>query len=226
MIALINARGGSKGIPQKNKKILKNKPLIEYSIDAALQSKYITQIFISTDDNDIIDIARAKGINMPYKRPDYLATDSAAQIDVIKHSIEYLNNNNNFSEDFILLQPTCPLRSELDINKAIEKFETGIYDTVVSVTDVGSRHPATCYLEESGFLNSMFSNKQGVNRQKFSNVLWRNGSIYIFSQKTIKNFNSIFGKKIGYIMMPDERSFNLDSMFDWEILEAYLNYKK
>ena len=226
MIALINARGGSKGILGKNKKILIDKPLIQYTIETALKSKYISEIVISTDDHDIIKIAELFGINVPFVRPDYLASDTANQLDVIKYSIEYINTKKNVSnQNYILLQPTCPLRSEVDIDNSIEIFLKGNYDSVISVTEVGSRHPATCYYENNGFLTSMFQDAQGVNRQNFQNIFWRNGSIYIFSESTIKNFNSIFGKNIGFIQMPEERSFNLDSNMDWSILESYLKLK-
>jgi|688.fasta_scaffold95898_3 CMP-N-acetylneuraminic acid synthetase len=227
MIALINARGGSKGIQCKNKKILIDKPLIQYTIETALKSKYISEIIISTDDHDIISIVELLGINVPFIRPDYLATDTSNQLDVIKYSIEYINTKKNvYNQNYILLQPTCPLRSEVDIDNAIEIFLNGNYDSVISVTEVGSRHPATCYYENNGILTSMFQDVQGVNRQNFQNIYWRNGSIYIFSESTIKNFNSIFGKNIGFIQMPEERSFNLDSNMDWNILESYLMSKK
>jgi CMP-N-acetylneuraminic acid synthetase len=226
MIALINARGGSKGIPGKNKKLLFGKPLIQYTIEEALKSKYISEIVISTDDEDIVKIAESLGINVPFLRPDFLASDTANQLDVIKYSIEYINTNQTqTNQNFILLQPTCPLRSVIDIDKSIEIFLNGDFDSVISVTEVGSKHPATCYYDDNGFLTPLFQDAQGVNRQNFENIYWRNGSIYIFSQATINNFNSIFGKSIGFIKMPEERSFNLDSNMDWILLESYLKFR-
>jgi CMP-N-acetylneuraminic acid synthetase len=125
-----------------------------------------------------------------------------------------------------LLQPTCPLRSILDIDNSIDLFLSNNFDTLISVTEVGSRHPSTCYSENNGLLKSLNNTSQGVNRQIFEKIYWRNGSIYIFSNDTISKFNSIFGEKIGYYEMPEERSFNLDSKTDWELLESYLKYKQ
>lgn len=227
LVAFVNARKGSKGIPGKNKKQLLGKPLIEWTLHVIKNCRYISKIIVSTDDEDVYKICENYGCKPPFLRPSDLGGDNVLQIDVIKHSINYLKSINYNFENIILLQPTCPIRTVIDLNTSIEKYYNNNYDSLISVTDVGGRHPKTCYSLKDDKLNPLMTSSQsGVLRQEFEKVYWRNGSIYIFNKKNIIEKNSLYGNSIGFYEMPEERSFNLDSTFDWDITESYLSFKK
>ena len=140
MIAIIPARGGSKGLPNKNIKLLLNKPLIAYTIEAAKQAKLISEIIISTDSEEIAQIALNFGAKCPFLRPKHLATDNSLSIDNYIHLISELNKGRkNKIEEFIVLQPTSPLRSHTDIDNAINLFKEKQADSVISYTP--EKHP-------------------------------------------------------------------------------------
>lgn len=124
MIAIIPARGGSKGLPGKNIKFLNGKPLIAYTIEAALKAKHVHRVIISTDDLEIADTAKKYGAEVPFMRPEYLATDDALAIDVYKYTLSRLSETEGtIITDFMVLQPTSPLRTATDIDKAITIFK-------------------------------------------------------------------------------------------------------
>ena len=123
MIALIPARGGSKGLPNKNIKLLNGKPLIAYSIEAALQAKEVTRVIVSTDYKDIEEVALQYGAEVPFLRPDFLATDNSLSSDMYKYTINRLEEEENIVIDsFVVLQPTSPLRTSIHIDEAIISF--------------------------------------------------------------------------------------------------------
>ena len=153
IVAFVNARKGSKGIPGKNKKKLLGKPLIEWTLDVIKNCKYISKVIVSTDDEDVFNICENYGCKPPFLRPSNLGGDNVLQIDVIKHSVNYLKSINYNFENIILLQPTCPIRIVNDLNMSIEKYCHNNYDSLISVTDVGGRHPKTCYSSIDNKLN-------------------------------------------------------------------------
>lgn len=228
VLALINARGGSKGLPRKNVRPLQGKPLIVWSIESALGAKLVSKVVVSTDDQEIADVARAGGASVPFIRPANLATDTALQIDAIRHAVGYLEDHGEMFNAIVVLQPTAPLREPGDIDGAIALLLRSNADSVISVCDVGGRHPATLYTsDKSGALVPLLrSNLRGVLRQDFGTVLWRNGAIYAMRRDTVMEGNSLYGATtIGYLM-PEERSMNIDTLFDWKLVEGYLRLAK
>lgn len=225
VLGLINARKGSKGIPKKNIKLLNKKPLINYSIEAALKSKLIDDLVVSTDCTDIAQISKESGASVPFLRPDYLALDDTLQIEVIKHAVNYLKKQNKVYEIIILLQPTCPLRNEQDIDNSIKLLINSNADTVISVMKVTGQHPVTMYKgnPKTKLEPLIKSNPKGVLRQKFNDVYWRNGSIYAFKEEVLFKNNSLYGEKIVGYEMPLERSANIDEPFDWDFTEFLVN---
>jgi CMP-N,N'-diacetyllegionaminic acid synthase len=227
ILALINARGGSKGVPKKNIKPLMNKPLIAWSIQAGINSEMISDVVVSTDDQKIADIAKRYGADVPFLRPPELATDNSLQIDCIKHAVGYLENLGSYYNIIIILQPTVPLRTSKDIDGALSTLIESNVDSVISVCDVGGRHPVTCYKEKgNGLIQPLVkSDLKGVLRQKFGKVLWRNGAIYAMYRDIVMEKDSLYGDStVGYLM-PEERSFNIDSHVDWDLVEGYLLLK-
>lgn len=224
VLALVNARGGSKGVPRKNVRPLLGKPLIAWSIEVGLAATRVTSLVVSTDDPEIAEIARRHGARVPFMRPMELATDETLQIDVVRHAVKFLEAQGEFYDVLLILQPTVPLRWPEDVDGALTLLETSGADSVISVCDVGGRHPLTCYLAGSGDVLSPFlpSDTRGVQRQDFGTVLWRNGAIYAMRHNIVMKENSLYGAKtVGYLM-PEERSFNIDSQFDWRLTEGYM----
>ncbi len=228
ILGLINARGGSKGIPRKNIKPLNGKPLISWTIDAALESEYISRLVVSTDDEEIANVARTSGADVPFIRPDYLASDKSIQIDSVKHAINFLEESGEFFEYVVILQPTVPLRSTEDIDGSINLLLSNEVDSVITICDIGGRHPLTCYenIHDDNLKPLYDSDAKGVLRQEFKEILWRNGAVYAMSRDTIMIKNSLYGDSIMGYRMPEERSFNVDSIFDWNILDSYIKYHK
>ena len=156
IIALIPARGGSKGIPKKNIKNLRGKPLISYSIGSAKKTKYINKVVVSTEDKEIAEISREYDAEI-IERPEELAEDESSTIDTILHALEVLRAENYNPDIIILLQPTSPLRNAEDIDSAIELFLNSDCESVVSVCEV-EHPPHWCFEIEEGYLKSLFSN--------------------------------------------------------------------
>lgn len=226
ILCLINARGGSKGVPGKNIKILGEIPLIGYSIRAAQKSKYVSRIIVSTDCPDIAKVARDFGADVPFIRPPELATDKAKQIDAVIHAIKYAEAEGMAYDYVCILQPTCPFRSVEDIDGSISLMISRGTDSVITVTDVGGRHPNTLYRMEEGNIISPYLEmpKSGVLRQEFENLYWRTGSVYAMKTSVVLS-GTLYGSSTCGYLQDEERAFNIDSPFDWNLCEAYLQYQ-
>jgi len=220
ILYVIPARGGSKGIPHKNIKLLAGKPLIYYSIDVARALTSDENICVSTDDNEIIKVVENYGLKVPFKRPDYLATDTATSNDVLLHAIEYYEAKGKYYDVIVLLQPTSPLRKIEQLKEALKMYKDDL-DMVVSVKE--SHAPAVlCNENEDGFLELSF-NKSGARRQDISNFYEYNGAIYIISIEMLKK-NSLAGlTHIKKYVMDDETSIDIDTLLDWLVVENILS---
>ena len=222
ILYLIPARKGSKGLPGKNIKFLGGKPLIEYSIDFALNNlKLDDELCISTNDEAVIEIAKSKGIAIPFIRPEELANDNTSSYDVIIHAINHYKNLNQIFDAVLLLQPTSPFRIQDDFTRLIKEynFET---DMVVSVK-LAKENPYFTLFEENseGFLNkSKVGNFE--KRQDCPEVYAFNGSMYLINIESIKKSRITELKSIKKIIMPEERSVDIDTLADWTLAEFYL----
>jgi CMP-N-acetylneuraminic acid synthetase len=227
VLGLINARGGSKSVPRKNIKPLLGKPLIVYSIEVGLAAKRIDRLVVSTDDGEIAGIARAAGADVPFLRPAELATDTALQIDAIRHAIASLEAEGDRFDAVAILQPTCPLRLPEDIDGALDMMERTQADTVITVCEVQGYHPLTMYTSDAaGRLSPLFeANRAGVLRQEFPTVLWRNGAIYGIRRDVVMQQGTLYGDRTVGFAMPAERSANIDEPIDWIITEALLRHR-
>ncbi len=222
ILAIIPARGGSKGIPHKNIKLMDGKPLITYSIDIARGIVNDIDICVSTDDDEIINTVQEYGLEVPFKRPDKLATDTAATNDVLLHAINFYRLNGKEYDLILLLQPTSPLRELRHVKEALALY-TDSADMVVSVKE---SHAAVvlCAENDYGYLDSVF-NKQGGRRQDIRSFYEYNGAIYVinvaaFERKGLHGLD----KKIKYIMS-EENSIDIDTQYDWDIAEYLLRKK-
>ncbi|PBI89467.1 N-acylneuraminate cytidylyltransferase [Flavobacterium sp. ACN2] len=225
VLALIPARGGSKGVPEKNIKELGNKPLVAHAIECAIQSTYVSKIVLSTDDEKIATIGRQYDIDV-LKRPAYLAEDNSNVVETVEHVIK------EYNEDFdiiVLLQPTSPLRtySDLDniVNLLIDKTEI---DGVISVVPMNDTHPARMYnLMENHELSPLIDSGESMRRQDLTPVYYRNGCFYAVRTKAFKTQKTFMvEKKIAYVMNPDWL-VNIDTIRDFKLATLlYEDWKK
>jgi len=224
ILAIIPARGGSKGVPKKNIKLLGKKPLIEYTIHDAKQSKLLTQIIVSTDDEEIAITAEIAGCKPPFIRPSEIAKDSSTSLELVQHAITFFENQNIFFDAVCLLQPTTPFREIGFIDKAIEQFISSNADCLISVLPIPQEYnPHWAFEEiENGILKIATGEDSIIpRRQELPKAYHRDGSIYITKTEVIKK-GSLYGKSIAYIESNPQYYVNIDTMKDWEMAENLL----
>lgn len=223
ILVIIPARGGSKGIPGKNIKPLNGKPLIYYTIDAARSIVDDSHICVSTDDEHIIDAVERYGLKIPFKRPEYLATDNASTYDVLLHALHFYENKGEHFDAIVLLQATSPFRTGEHVKEALRLYSTDI-DMVVSVKEADSNPYYVCFEEDSnGMLQISKGDGHYTRRQDCPHVYEYNGAIYIINPDSLKTTSlNKFSKRIKYVM-DREHSLDLDTMQDWLIAEFMIN---
>ena len=222
IISIIPARGGSKGIPRKNIKLLNGKPLISYSIDASNSCSLIDDTYVSTEDAEISEISKGNNAEV-IERPDELASDDSSSIDVILHVLDYLENKGELPDLFVLLQPTSPLRTSEDIEASINLFLESDCDSLVSVCELDHRSLLNFSLED-GFLvqnnnEALFNSR----RQDIPTHYSLNGAIYITTPEFIRKNKSFYSDKTIPHVMSKEKSIDIDTSFDFKLAEFLLN---
>lgn len=225
IIAIIPARGGSKGLPGKNIKQLLGKPLIAWTIEQSKASKYIDTIFVSTDNEQIADVARTLGIDIPSLRPAHLAMDNSSSMDVILYTLHMFEEKGKHFDVVILLEPTSPLREVSDIDRSLEiLISNKEAESIVSICKVEAQHPMFLVRLENKWLSPYLNINFNVQRrQEIEDLYFFEGSLYasyVNSLKLRKNF--YHDKTLGYIV-PKWKSFEVDDMIDLVIIEAILN---
>lgn len=217
---LIPARGGSKGIPHKNIRLLNGKPLIYYSIDLAKQLTSIDNICVSSDDDTIIKAVTDYGIRVPFVRPVELATDEATTNDVITHALNYYIGKGIAYERIVLLQPTSPLRTADQVKSAIDLYSDDT-DMVVGVKEV--RITSTLRTEnKEGFLEKVFKEEKGIRRQDVARLYEINGAVYVINAQSIMSTSMQEFKRVKKYIMPEKESLDIDSIDDWNYCEYLL----
>ena len=225
ILVIIPARGGSKGVPKKNIKLLDGKPLIQYTTDIALKSKLISKIVVSSDDDEIIEIAKELGVDVPFKRPNSLAEDESPTLPVIKHAIDFFEEQGIFFDAVCLLQVTSPFRTLTFLNEAIQKFCDEQNDSLISVREVPHEYNPHWVFEPNtnGQLVIATGEKEIITRrQNLPKSYHRDGSIYITKTSVIKEQNSLYGNSIGYVISSEENYVNIDTMEDWIKAEEFI----
>lgn len=224
VLAVIPARGGSKGVPRKNVRPVCGKPLIAYTIETALAARGLFhRVVVSTDDAEIAEVARSAGAEVPFLRPTELADDKAPMIPVLQHAVRFIESQDRVRLDWIcLLQPTNPLRTVADIEAALAR--TGSCDSVISVVQVFAVHPILMKrIENDQLLPYCVDEKEGTRRQDYTPpAFMRNGAIYITRRDVLMEKNSIWGDVIRPYVMPQERSVGVDSELDMKLVEMLL----
>ena len=222
IIAIIPARGGSKGIPRKNIKLLAGKPLVAYSIEVAIKSKYITKVFVSTDDEEIAQISKEYHGEV-IKRPNGLAKDDSPTIDAVIHVLDTLQREKDSPDLIVLLQPTSPLRTVEDIDDALEIFMKNDCEAVVS-----SNFDPSLYLSfkiEKSYLKPFLGKKYfSMRRQDLSPLYRPNGAIYIIKPEILLKYKSFYPPKTIPYLMPKKRSIDIDDELDFLISDFLISH--
>jgi CMP-N-acetylneuraminic acid synthetase len=226
-LAIVPARGGSKGIPRKNIALLRGKPLLVYTAEAALAAKRLTRIVLSTEDEEIACLGRECGLDVPFMRPSELARDETPTISVLQDVVRKLEATGECYDAVFTLQPTTPLRCADDIDGAIELLERSGVDSVISFVDVGERHPARMkFITPDGLvIDPPFAEQfEGQRRQDLPKLYLREGSVYVTRKNVLMEQNSVKGRDCRAWLIPQERACNIDTPFDLFLAEQMLKY--
>jgi CMP-N,N'-diacetyllegionaminic acid synthase len=226
ILALIPARGGSKRIPQKNIKIFSGNPLLAYTAKASLNSSLLTRVVLTTDDEEIRKIGLSMGLEAPFLRPKELAEDDTPSLPVIMHAVKFLEENENYRPDIIvILQTTSPLRTSTHIDDAVNIFLESKADSLVSVTEVPhNMNPySVMKLQKNGTIKPFLKYDENNNLSQKKPVFYaRNGAaIYICTYNCLLKKKSLYGEKIVPFFMSKEESFDIDDDVDWKIAEYF-----
>lgn len=229
ILAIIPARGGSKGLLKKNIRSLCGKPLIAWSIEQSKDSKYIDEIFVSTDSLEIADIAEKFGVKVPELRPDELAQDTSTSMDVILYTIDLMEKQGKTFDIIAMVEATSPLRESSDLDFAIEKLiNTENAESIVGVSKTEGAHPDfLAYKKESDFIKP-FGKDEFVfkRRQEIEDLYFFEGSLYISYLTSLKERKSFYhNKTLGY-EMPKYKSFEVDDIVDFKVIEALMTAKQ
>ncbi len=226
ILGIIPARGGSKGIKNKNIVKLVNKPLIKYTIDSALESKKLTKIFVSTDSPIIKNLSLTYGLDVPILRPKKLSGDNVPTIKVIHHVLNYLEKIKSFVPDIVtVLQPTSPLRNYKLIDQSITQLQKSKASSIIGVSKI-KHHPFLSFSYEKNFLKPFKKNyEKYYQRQKFPPLFYPTGSIFTCWTKTIKKYNSLYGPKPKPLFI-NSIEVDVDDLFDLFTCEMLLKHWK
>jgi N-acylneuraminate cytidylyltransferase/CMP-N,N'-diacetyllegionaminic acid synthase len=227
VLALIPARGGSKGLPGKNIRPLAGKPLIAHSIEAARGAKSVTRVVCSTDSPEIADVAVKFGAEVPFLRPSELAQDNSLAIDNYIYTVDRLNQEGDRIEEYCVLLPTAPLRTAQDIDAAVEIFRDRGADSVISYYP--APHPVQWYryIDDAGVLRSFLEEGERLaNRQEERKSYLPNGAIYIFRHSIIKGTRKYYTERTYPYLMPANRSIDIDTLEDFNYAEYLIGHSR
>ena len=214
-VGLVIARAGSKGLPRKNVLELSGKPLINWTIEAALESDSLDQVFVSSEDSEIIDISKNCGANIIH-RPAELSLDHVSTGPVITHAVKYLNKQKIYPTEICLLQPTSPLRNHVHIDKAFRVYDSSDADCVLSVFEPKYCATKMFKLNENGTISGLlFDDAPFYNRQDLPQAFQPNGAIYIFSTSAFLKNNQIPRHNIFPYIMSEWESVDVDTIEDF-----------
>ena len=226
IVALICARGGSKGIPNKNIKLLAGKPLIERSINQIKKLKDINKVIVSTDSKEIANISIKAGAEVPFMRPKKLAEDDTSEWLVWRHALESINKIDGGYPDILIIVPvTAPLRTVDDLKSCLVEYQKGNADIVITATE-SHRNPYfnMIKINEEGMANLVISSEKNITRrQDTPNIYDMTTVAYVTSPKFVLENNGIFSGKVRHVYIPIERALDIDTPIDFKIAELLLS---
>lgn len=227
-VAFIFARGGSKGLPGKNTRNFGGKPLIAWSIECALSTRGIQRVIVSTDSEEISEIANKFGAEIPFIRPDHLATDRSPELDSWKHALDYLKDSSSgFPDVMVSLPPTAPLRKVGDVEDCLARYASGDCDVVITTTEA-HRNPYFNMVKDNldGTVSLVMENSRFFRRQDAPIVRDLTTVCYVAKPEFVISCNSIFEGRVAAVNVPRERSVDIDSLLDFHLAELLLNNGK
>ena len=224
VLGLIPARGGSKGVPGKNVRLLAGRPLVAYAAAAARESGVVDRVVLSTDDVEIAEAGRAAGIEVPFMRPAELAADDTPMLDVIQHALRELASRGEQPEIVVLLQPTSPLRRPEHIRAAVTLLRDSGADSVVTVVEI-PRHLSPDYVMriDAGRLVPFLPEGARVARRQDARAAYsRDGTVYACWRRTLEQFGTIYGENVRPLLVDAADSLSIDTPADWAAAERVL----
>ncbi len=225
-LALVTARGGSKGVPGKNIKLLGGKPLIWYTYQVAIKSNLFSGIVLSTEDDEIASVGKMLGFDVPFMRPKHLSTDVSKTIDVVIHALESMEKLGHTYDAVVLLQPTSPFRERGLIEKSVQKFIDSQADSLVSVRAVPHQFNPHWIFEpnKEGFLKIATSEETLISRrQDLPEAYFRDGQIYITDVNLLKSKKTFVGERLAFVVNSYSGSdVNIDNLSDWGKAENFI----
>jgi CMP-N,N'-diacetyllegionaminic acid synthase len=215
-------------LPGKNYKLLVDKPLVQYALEAGIDSRYLDDVVISSDCDICIGIARDQGVNVPFKRPVYLAGDKVGSADVISHVIEHLEKQGSHFDFFVLLEPTSPLRDASDVDAALELLVKSGHTALVSVCQAEDQHPSFMFkILDDGKLVSWSGDKfVPLRRQEIQPTYYLDGSIYISDVEVFLDKRTFCHEKTGAYIVPKWKAYEVDDIWDFICIEAIMKYRQ
>lgn len=224
VLGIIPARGGSKGIPDKNLRELAGKPLLAYAQEAASASGVIDRLVLSTDSPAIADLGRSLGLEVPFMRPAEFAGDESPMLGVLQHAVAQMEGTAWRPDAVVLLQPTSPLRRPEHIRKAIELLKDGQCDSVVSVVEIPSLFaPQKALTIRAGWLKFWSEGGSEITRRQQAETSYaREGTVYACWRDVLMEMGSLYGEKCLPYLVPADEALNLDTMDDWRRAEELL----
>lgn len=220
VLAVIPARGGSKGVPRKNVRLLAGKPLIAWTIEEAKKSKYIDRLILTSEDDEIIETAKAYGCEIPFIRPSELAGDTTSGIAPILHALEQIEGY----DYIVVLQPTSPFRLVGDIDSCIKRLIETKSPACVSVTESGSSPYWMYKVNEAGMMQPLIQQEELItNRQELPIAYVLNGAVYVAEVDWFMQSQSFLTKDTTAFVMPKERSYDIDTEEDFLWSEWLMN---
>lgn len=226
ILGLIPARSGSKGIPNKNIKLLNGIPLLGYVANDAKRAGLLAKVIISTDSREIAEVATKYGLEFPFLRPDEFSGDKSPSVDFVRHAILTLKERGEEFDAVCLLQPTSPFKPSGFIDQCLQAFVDGELDSLISVLQVPHEFNPHWTFEESapGVLKIATGEQQLIpRRQDLPKAFYRDGAVYIFKSELVLRENRLVGGKTGYVLSDPAYYCNLDTMEDWYLAEEKVN---
>lgn len=227
ILGLIPARGGSKGLPKKNIRPLLGKPLIVWTIEQALVSKYLDRVVVSTDDEEIAEISKEYGAEIPFMRPKELARDDSPTIDVILHALNWFQKKKRKFDYIALLEPTSPLREKDDIDNGVKKLidNERRADSLISVGEIALEHPfISKKINEKGYVKPFYEVDNGfvTRRQELSKAYFPYGILYLSKISAVKKYKTFYQEKTMPLFIKRWQNYEIDNMWDFVCIEAIL----
>ncbi|HKC25138.1 MAG TPA: acylneuraminate cytidylyltransferase family protein, partial [Thermoanaerobaculia bacterium] len=222
VLGLVPARGGSVGVPRKNIRLLHGKPLLFYTAECAAKARSLARVVLTTDDEEIADVGRSAGLEVPFLRPAELSRGDTPSLPVAQHAVRFLEAQGDRFDAVCLLQPTSPLRDPSDIDGAVDLLERTGADSVISFVDVGEKHPARMKVVEADgrVVDPPFAESvEGQRRQDLPKLYLRDGSIYLTRRDVLMERGSFKGDDCRAFLVPAERAVNIDTPWDLFLAE-------